>query len=226
MKNLCTTIILLSFVISIFSQAPAGFKYQAVARNSSGQLIVNTQVNIQIAIIKGSISDTPVYIESFSPVSNNFGIINLNIGNGTILSGNFTNIDWGADSFFLKVWLNGVEMGTSQLLSVPYAMYSKKAESLTPNAITGNEIAFNGWDKDMMDDIREFSDEFIATAFQISFTLSQTPSTNSKVKMYINGIRIRNSAYVNTGTTLTYIPANNGSYALTAGDRIQFDYSY
>lgn len=74
--------------------------------------------------------------------------------------------------------------------------------------------------------IREVADEFSATATQTDFTLTQAPSANSKVKMYVNGIRISNTAYSVTGTTLTYIPANNGAYALTASDRIQFDYYY
>jgi len=54
----------------------------------------------------------------------------------------------------------------------------------------------------------------------------KTKSVNSKVKMYINGIRISNSAYSLSGTTVTYVAANNGAYALTTGDRIQFDYFY
>ena len=74
--------------------------------------------------------------------------------------------------------------------------------------------------------IREVADEFSATASQTSFTLTQTPSANSKVKMYINGVRISNSAYSVTGTALSYVVANNGAYALMAGDRIQFDYYY
>ena len=74
--------------------------------------------------------------------------------------------------------------------------------------------------------VREVADEFSATSSQTSFTLTQTPSSNSKVKMYINGIRISNTAYSVSGTTLTYIAANNGSYALTAVDRVQFDFYY
>ena len=70
------------------------------------------------------------------------------------------------------------------------------------------------------------SDEFAATAAQTSFTLTQTKSVNSKVKMFINGVRISNSAYTLVGTTLTYVPANNASYSLTVSDRIQFDYYY
>ncbi|MES2447374.1 MAG: hypothetical protein V4546_09345 [Bacteroidota bacterium] len=74
--------------------------------------------------------------------------------------------------------------------------------------------------------VREVADEFTATASQTSFSLTQTPSSNSKIKMYVNGIRISNSAYTSTSSTLTYVPANNGGYVLTSGDRIQFDYFY
>jgi len=74
--------------------------------------------------------------------------------------------------------------------------------------------------------VREVADEFTATGSQTSFTLTQTKSTNSTVKMYINGIRISNTAYGVSGTILTYTASFNGSYALTAGDRIQFDYYY
>ena len=76
--------------------------------------------------------------------------------------------------------------------------------------------------------VREIADEFSATANQTAFTLTQTPSTNSKVKMYVNGIRISNTAYTytSTGTSLTYDSANNGGYVLTVSDRIQFDYFY
>lgn len=74
--------------------------------------------------------------------------------------------------------------------------------------------------------VRDVTDEFPATVSQTVFTLTQTKSANSKVKMYINGVRISNTAYSVSGTTLTYVPANNSAYTLTAGDRIQFDYFY
>ncbi len=74
--------------------------------------------------------------------------------------------------------------------------------------------------------ITDATDEFTASAAQTSFALTQTPSARSKVKLYINGIRISNTAYSIAGNTLTYSPANNGSYTLTAGDRIQCDYFY
>jgi hypothetical protein len=82
--------------------------------------------------------------------------------------------------------------------------------------------------------VRMNSDEFTATAAQTTFTFTSSSSNTgsaqtplSKPFMYINGTRIKNSAYTWTsGTTVTYVPANNSSYALVAGDRVQFDYAY
>jgi hypothetical protein len=59
---------------------------------------------------------------------------------------------------------------------------------------------------------------------QTSFTLTQTPAANSKVKMYINGLRVSNTAYTISGTTLTYTPSENGGIVLALNDRVQFDY--
>ena len=74
--------------------------------------------------------------------------------------------------------------------------------------------------------IREIADEFTAVNSQSSFTLTETPTAYNTVKMFINGVRTSNSAYTTTGNVLTYIPANNDSYVLVVGDRVQFDYYY
>jgi hypothetical protein len=125
---------------------------------------------------------------------------------------------------------NTVQLGNASVISV------NTSGKLTTGAVTypntdgtnGQVLVTNGsgaasWSAVP---VREVADEFSATASQTSFTLTQTPSVNSKVKMYVNGIRISNTAYSTTGATLTYIPANNGAYALTVNDRIQFDYYY
>jgi hypothetical protein len=91
------------------------------------------------------------------------------------------------------------------------------------NGVSAVTAAVNGTDFSL---VREIADEFSATAGQTVFTLTQTKSANSKLKMFINGVRISNTAYALVGTTLTYTPASNASYALTLNDRIQFDYYY
>ena len=74
--------------------------------------------------------------------------------------------------------------------------------------------------------IVEVSDEITATAAQTSFTITHAKGTNRTIKMFINGVRISNTAYSDSSTTITYTKANNGGYELKAGDRVQFDYSY
>jgi hypothetical protein len=74
--------------------------------------------------------------------------------------------------------------------------------------------------------LTDADDEITASAGQTSFTLSQTPSTLTKVKMYINGIRISKAAYSISGTTLTYDPTNNENYTISVSDRVQFEYAY
>jgi hypothetical protein len=91
------------------------------------------------------------------------------------------------------------------------------------NGTSAVTAAVNGTDFSL---VREIADEFSATSGQTVFTLTQTKSANSKLKMFINGVRISNTAYTLVGTTLTYTPASNASYALMLNDRIQFDYYY
>jgi hypothetical protein len=74
--------------------------------------------------------------------------------------------------------------------------------------------------------LTDADDEITATAGQTSFTLTQTPSSYTKVKMYINGIRISKTAYSISGTTLTYVPSNNEGYTISVSDRVQFEYAY
>jgi hypothetical protein len=108
------------------------------------------------------------------------------------------------------------------------------ATGTTGQVLTINAAGSATWTATTGTSVRDVVDETgvagftAATAGQTSFTLSQLPNANSKVKMYINGVRISNNAYsVNYSTkVVTYTPANNGTYAIIVGDRIQFDYFY
>ncbi|MDP2888494.1 MAG: hypothetical protein Q8P34_05935, partial [Bacteroidota bacterium] len=134
MKKLLAILICLSWIINTLSaQTPNAFKYQAVVRNNSGQIIVNQNVGFRISILQSSATGTVVYSEKHTVQTNAFGLVNLEIGKGTTLSGTFSTIDWGSDSYFVKIELDAnnsglfSEMGTSQLLSVPYSLYANKA---------------------------------------------------------------------------------------------------
>ncbi|MDX9848107.1 MAG: hypothetical protein RBT74_14075 [Tenuifilaceae bacterium] len=131
MKRILLTLLLSGFsVLSLLAQGPLGFNYQAVIRNSAGEIVDNQQVGIQLSIISGSPTGTAVYKETFTPTTNEFGLITLTVGLGNATLGTFADIDWSLANFFLKVELdvNGgtsyIEMGTTQLLSVPFANYA------------------------------------------------------------------------------------------------------
>ncbi|MCD6564917.1 MAG: tail fiber domain-containing protein [Bacteroidales bacterium] len=126
---------LLPFAFS-YSQVPLGFNYQAVVRDAQGDIISDQDVSLRISILQGSETGTPVYVETHQETTNSFGLITLEIGSGTMISGNLPAIDWSADTYFLKIELdvdggsNYQYMGTSKLLSVPYALNAGSVTSL------------------------------------------------------------------------------------------------
>ena len=368
---LIKSILLLAFFIVVMiagAQVPQSVPYQAVARNTNGNLIANQTVSIRFSIHDATSGGTVIYQETQSATTNALGLFSANIGNGTPLTGTFAAINWGSGSKFIQIGIDltggnsYADMGTSQMMSVPYALYAATSETAgsvtgivavanggtalsslavgsvtypntdgsanqvlktngsgtlswgTPSAttitgtlstLTGYETLANkiltsptltnpalgtpvsgvathltglplttgvtgtlpianggtgvttstGTGSVVLSDsptftgtpvgvtasagtnttqiattafvttavavaVREAADEFTATAAQTSFTSTQTPSVNSKVKMYINGIRISNMAYGVISNTLTYVPANNGAYELSVSDRV------
>lgn len=131
MKKIIYLLFAVIFSSSVFTQAPESFSYQAVVRNVDGSLIENTEVGIKISILAGSASGTVVCEEEFTPTTNNNGLVTLQIG--SVSTTDFQSIDWSYQDYFVKVELDPeggtsyTEMGTSQLLSVPYALYAKNA---------------------------------------------------------------------------------------------------
>lgn len=125
------------------AQAPQAFKYQAVARDNMGNTLANQTVSFRISILQGSSSGTSVYSESHTTTTNPYGLANLNIGAGTVISGTFATISWGTNNYFIKVEMDPAGgsaytlMGTTQLLSVPYALY---AETSGSSGATGNSV--------------------------------------------------------------------------------------
>ena len=121
------------FISNSKAQAPQSFKYQAIARDNIGNVLINQNVSFKISIKQGSITGEIVYSEIHNVVTNQFGLVNLEIGNGTVVSGEFENINWGDAIFFIQIEMdieggsNYQLMGISQLLSVPYALFAKKA---------------------------------------------------------------------------------------------------
>jgi hypothetical protein len=116
-----------------FAQSPQGFNYQAIVRNSSGQLLLNQIVLVKFKILQNSATGTIVYSETQTANTDDLGQVSLVVGIGTASTGTFSNINWGSGSYYLGIELNTgsgyVAMGTTQLLSVPYALYANSAGS-------------------------------------------------------------------------------------------------
>ncbi|OQX98374.1 MAG: hypothetical protein B6I24_05540 [Bacteroidetes bacterium 4572_128] len=125
---------LLFFLIFKFSysQVPKAFKYQAVARDANNYVIDNQVISLEIAIISNTPDGDIVYKERHQVTTNNIGIFSINIGQGNAITGNFIYINWSLGTYFLNVKMdaqggpNYLDMGSSQLLSVPFALYADK----------------------------------------------------------------------------------------------------
>jgi uncharacterized protein (TIGR02145 family) len=121
-----------------FAQAPEKLSYQAVIRNAGNGLVSNQTVGMRISILQGSASGSAVYAETQQGSTNASGLVTLEIGSGTVVSGSFAAINWTSGPYFIKTETdpeggsNYSLTGTSQLLSVPYALYAKTSGSSTP----------------------------------------------------------------------------------------------
>jgi len=143
------------------AQAPQGFNYQATVRNSAGDLIVNANVYFKFNVIQGSLTAVPVFTETHYVPTDDLGQVNLVIGEGTASTGTFSELDWSLGSYYLGIELdtgNGyVAMGTTQLLSVPYALYAENSGNSTPttpslgSVLTENNSAGQQQIKDLLD---------------------------------------------------------------------------
>jgi len=133
-------------VITVYSQVPEKINYQAVIRNSSGELVTGQDVGIKVSILDETSSGTVLYSEEHAVSTNAYGQVALEIGGGTPASGVFSSIDWGINDKFLKLEVDiaggtsYVPMGTSQMLSVPYALY---ADVATTAELLGTEGVYS-----------------------------------------------------------------------------------
>ncbi|MBN2778610.1 MAG: hypothetical protein JXR36_13265 [Bacteroidales bacterium] len=133
MKKLFTILVAVLLTATVWAQAPQKMSYQAVIRNSSDVLVTNTQVGMEINIRQGSQTGTIVYTETQTPTSNANGLVSIEIGGGA----GFNTIDWANDTYYIETKTDPTGgttytiTGTSQLLSVPYALHAKSAESVS-----------------------------------------------------------------------------------------------
>ena len=130
MKKIYSIVIGLFLTVSVFAQAPQKMSYQAVIRKSNNALVQSLPVGMKISILKGSATGTPVYVETQTATTNANGLVSLEIGTGTAITGTFAAINWANGPYFIKTETdpNGgtayTIAGTNELMSVPYALFS------------------------------------------------------------------------------------------------------
>lgn len=164
MKKIITILMMSLFATVMFAQAPQKMSYQAVVRNAANALITNANVGMRISVLQGTASGTAVYVETQTATTSANGLVTLEIGAGTVVSGAFASISWGTDAYFIKTetdpagGTNYTIVGTSQFLSVPYALFaansgsSASSMSGTTNKLIKFASATTGADSQISDD--------------------------------------------------------------------------
>ncbi len=179
MKKLLSLLMLIQ-TLTIFAQAPQGLNYQATVRNNAGALIINKSVSFKFNIIQINSATTPVYSENQTVTTDDLGQVSLVIGKGTASTGSFATIDWSVGTYYLGIELNAgngfVAMGTTQLLSVPYALYAKSSgTSLIPTL--ASVLAKNN----------------SANATKIANLADPTEAQDAATKNYVDALKAANS---------------------------------
>ena len=149
MKKIITTLVLITIALSLTAQAPHLLSYQAVARDGAGNLLTNQLVSCKISILQGNPSGDAVFLEWHEIVTSQTGLINLEIGSGEPGMEPLSEIDWANGPYYLQLEMdpNGGNnyqlMGTSQLLSVPYSLYSEATGDTTRWKKNNDDLYFN-----------------------------------------------------------------------------------
>jgi hypothetical protein len=167
MKKKIFTFVYVLFISAVISaQTPQAINYQGVARDNSGNVLANQMVSLKLSILSGSAGGPAVYAETHVKTTDGFGLFALQIGQGSVVSGSFSTISWGTNTYYLKVEIDPAGgtawqlVSTNQFVSVPYALYATSSGSgwsLTGNAGTTDanfigttdnkpfKILVNGW---------------------------------------------------------------------------------
>lgn len=136
MKITLTILLLLITTFTVFAQSPEKMSYQAIIRSQDNRLIKNSAVGLQITVRQGTATGASQYQETHVATTNNSGLVSLEIGTGAVKSGNFSTIAWENGPYFIEVQIDisgGTTYsisGTTQLLSVPYALHAKSADRI------------------------------------------------------------------------------------------------
>lgn len=219
---------------NIKAQAPEKMSYQAVIRNASNALVANQAIGVRISIMKTSPGGTEMYKEVFNPnpTTSSNGLLTLEIGSGTPVNGTFSAIDWSSGPYFVKVEIDPAGgtsyslISDSQLLSVPYALYSKSTSGIsgTANSVPKFTAANVIGNSQMADDGTSVGVNVGTLNNNIKFQVNATTGGNTIRGMLIGtpatAIATAGSIYGESTTGIGVIGVSgsqNGVYGLSTG---------
>ena len=202
MKTLFT-FLFISLTLTVFAQSPKSFNYQAVARDAGDVPMTNTSINVRFTLHNSTPTGAIVYQETQSVTTNQFGLFTSSIGIGTAVSGNFSSISWGNGNKYLQVELNlgsgYIDMGTSQLLSVPYALMADSVKYLP-------SLPSDNWGSQVVRTSSELAGDGLAIN---PLKINQNGATTGQVLKW-NGSSWTPSNDANGGGTVTNINTGTG----------------
>ncbi len=146
MKQTLSTLILLCLFIASIAQAPQGIPYQSIIRNGNGNLLINQSIQVRFTIHDSTMNGNIVYQETHATTTSAAAMIILTIGQGTVVTGNFSTINWGNGAKFMQIELdasggnNYVDLGTQQMMSVPYALCASRLSNGTLPSVSTDSI--------------------------------------------------------------------------------------
>jgi len=202
-----TTALLVIIAMQSFAQSPSGFNYQAVVRNNSGEAIANQSVSYRFNILEGLATGTEVYSEDHAVTTDDRGLVNMVIGTG-VSTDDFSTINWGSDAFYLEVEVdetggsNFTTLGTSQFMSVPFAMHAETATNVDDaDADASNELqnlSLSGNDLSLSDGNTVTLPSSSVDNDAIAKAWVHVPITGNP-NLAFDGFGVTNVSYVTTG---------------------------
>jgi hypothetical protein len=208
-RLLLLSILLIAIAGQMLAQTPDAFQYQAVIRDSEGNIRANENITVSISLLQGAADGNEVYAEIHDVSTSDKGLVNLAVGQGTPTNigtvlipvyGDFSTIDWSDSPYFIEVSVDGTVMGTTEMLSVPYAKYAENSRSTSSNMVpvvmgnvksdatinagTGNfSVTWEGGNSRYLISLDDYSFHYAG-----DYVVLVSPATTSNVTYAINSV--------------------------------------
>ncbi|WET02049.1 hypothetical protein [Flavobacterium sp. YJ01] len=222
--KLAHTLILLFVTLSfkVFAQSPEKMSYQAIIRAQDNSLVVNSKISLKVIVHQSTATGTIVYQETHSPTTNANGLVSLEIGTGTIVTGDFSKIAWDKGPYYIETQVdvkggsNFNITGVTQLLSVPYALYAKTAGGTSSTPFRSAIVSFTSSRNIAASDVNNTIECTTAS------TLTLTSDFGSMAVGETINLEAHNGAVLTvqaaSGVTLNYTAAGSAKFTSTAGN--------